>query len=184
MSVWVQRCFISLEVTILGWSGRYLVKMFHRKGGLFYWLFSNKIKGAFMCRRKEILIIIMVVVCFFGSLSVLYGFDEKQVQALKKTNKCMKCDLSGAKLNNLDLEYADISSANLSGADLSNSMLSNANLTKANLSGANLSGTNLSFANLSGADASKANLTNVFLDQATWTNGKTCKIGSIGACKQ
>jgi uncharacterized protein YjbI with pentapeptide repeats len=136
-----------------------------------------------MCRRKEILNIIMVFVCFFGSLSVLYGFDEKQVQALKKTNKCKKCDLSGAKLNNLDLSYADLSSANLSGADLSNSMLSNANLSKANLSGANLTDANFSFADLAGADVSKANLNKIFLDQATWINGKTCKIGSIGVCK-
>jgi uncharacterized protein YjbI with pentapeptide repeats len=137
-----------------------------------------------MYNLKGFLIIGMVVFCFFVSLTTLYGFDEKQVQALKKTSKCTKCDLSGAKLNNLELEYADVSSANLSGADLSNSMLSNANLSKANLSGANLSGTNLSFANLSGADVSKANLTNVFLDQALWINGKMCKIGSIGKCKQ
>jgi len=137
-----------------------------------------------MYKLKGMLIIVMVVFCFFVSLTTLYGFDEKQVQALKKTNKCPKCDLSGAKLNNLDMEYVDLSSANLSGADLSNSMLGNANLLKANLSGANLSGTNLGFAVLLGADVSKANLTNVFLDQATWTNGKGCKIGSIGKCKQ
>lgn len=137
-----------------------------------------------MFRGKGVLTIVMAVVCFFVTLTVLYGFDEKQIQVLKKTNNCKKCDLSGAKLNNLDLEYADLSSANLSGADLSNSMLSNANFSNANFSGANLSGANLSFANLSGANVSKANLTNIFLDQATWTNGKMCKIGSIGKCKQ
>jgi len=137
-----------------------------------------------MNNLKGILVIVMIIFCFYVLLTPLYAFDEKQVQALKKTSKCMKCDLSGAKLNNIDMEYADVSSANLSGADLSNSVLSNANLSKANLSGANLSGTNLSFANLSGADVSKATLTNVFLDQATWINGKMCKIGSIGKCKQ
>lgn len=136
-----------------------------------------------MCRGKGVLTIVMAVVCFFVTLTVLYGFDEKQVQALKKTNNCKKCDLSGAKLNNLDMSYADVSSANLSGADLSNSTLFGANLSKTNLSGANLSGVNLFEANLSGADVSKANFSKTYFDQATWTNGKRCKVGSIGECK-
>jgi uncharacterized protein YjbI with pentapeptide repeats len=125
----------------------------------------------------------MVVICSFVTLTTLYGFDEKQVQALKRTNACKKCDLSGAKLNNLDMSYVDLSSANLSGADLSNSTLFSGNLSKANLSGANLSGTNLFEADLSGADISKANLSKTYLDQATWTNGKRCKVGSVGECK-
>jgi uncharacterized protein YjbI with pentapeptide repeats len=136
-----------------------------------------------MCRGKRVLTIAVTVACFLVTLTVLYGFDEKQVQALKKTNNCNKCDLSGARLNNLDLSYADLSSANLSGADLSNSILSGANLTKANLSSANLTSTNLFEANLAGADVSKTNLTKTYLDQATWTNGKRCGVGSIGGCK-
>jgi uncharacterized protein YjbI with pentapeptide repeats len=136
-----------------------------------------------MCTRKRVLTIAVTVACFFVALTVLYGFDEKQVQALKKTNNCKKCDLSGAKLNGLDLSYADLSSANLSGADLSNATLFGANLSKANLSGANLTSVNLFEANLSGADVSKANLTKTYLDQATWTNGKRCGVGSVGQCK-
>ncbi|MBA4391659.1 MAG: hypothetical protein C0399_12100 [Syntrophus sp. (in: bacteria)] len=137
-----------------------------------------------MCRGKGMLIVVMVVFSFFVTSTMLYGFDEKQVQTLKKTNNCKKCDLSGATLSNLYLEYADLSGANLSGADLSNAMLANSNLSNANLSNSNLSNSNLSNANLSGANVSKANLSKIFLDQATWTNGKGCKVGSIGACKQ
>jgi uncharacterized protein YjbI with pentapeptide repeats len=136
-----------------------------------------------MAGERGALIVVMAFVCFFVTLTVLYGFDEKQVQTLKKTSNCKKCDLSGAKLNNLDMTYADLSSANLSGADLSNSILTSANLSKANLSGANLSGVNLFEADLSGANVSKANLSKTYLDQATWTNGKRCKVGSIGECK-
>jgi hypothetical protein len=136
-----------------------------------------------MCRRKGVFPSVMVIICFFATLTVVGGFDEKQVQALKKSNACKKCDLSGAKLNNLDMSYVDLSSANLSGADLSNSTLFGGNLAKANLSGANLSGTNLFEADLSGADLSKANLTKTYLDQATWPNGKRCKVGSVGECK-
>lgn len=140
-------------------------------------------KGVPMCKGKGFLTIVIAVACVFCVTAFLYGFDEKQVQTLKKTNNCKKCDLSGAKLNNLDLSYADLSSANLSGADLTNAVLFGANLAKANLSGANLTGVNLFEANLSGADISKANLTKVYLDQATWTDGKRCKVGSVGGCK-
>jgi uncharacterized protein YjbI with pentapeptide repeats len=136
-----------------------------------------------MIKREKGLTMAMAVVCFFVTLTALYGFDEKQVQALKKANSCKKCDLSGAKLSNLDLSYADLSSANLSGADLSNTVLFGANLSKSNLSGANLTSANLFEANLSGADLSKANLSRTYVAQATWTDGKRCKVGSIGECK-
>jgi uncharacterized protein YjbI with pentapeptide repeats len=125
----------------------------------------------------------LLVISLFLIANTSVAFDEKQVQALKKSNVCKKCDLSGAKLNNLDMSYVDLSSANLSGADLSNSTLFSGKLSKANLSGANLSGTNLFEADLSGADLSKANLSKTYLDQATWTNGKRCKVGSVGECK-
>jgi uncharacterized protein YjbI with pentapeptide repeats len=136
-----------------------------------------------MCQGRRILTVAMTFVCFFVTFTVLWGFNEKQVQALKKANSCEKCDLSGAKLSNLDLSYANLSGANLSGADLSNSTLYGANLAKANLSGANLSNANLFEANLSGADLSKANLSKTYVAQATWTNGKRCAVGSIGECK-
>jgi uncharacterized protein YjbI with pentapeptide repeats len=137
-----------------------------------------------MLRGTRIFTIVVAVACLFCVTTFLYGFDEKHVQALKKTNNCKKCDLSGATLSNLDLSYADLSSANLSGSDLSNSVLSSANLTKANLSGANLTSVNFHGADLSGADVSKANLNKTYFDQATWINGKGCKVGSIGQCKQ
>lgn len=136
-----------------------------------------------MHKGKGVLTVFMAAVCFFVASTMLYGFDEKQVQTLKKTNNCKKCDLSGAKLSNLFLEYADLSGANLSGADLSNAMLANANLSKANLTNANLSNANLSYVVLTGADVTKANLNKAYLDQATWINGKMCKVGSIGVCK-
>jgi uncharacterized protein YjbI with pentapeptide repeats len=136
-----------------------------------------------MSRAKKVLCVGMVLVCLCLTWSLLYGFDEKQVQALKKTSKCPKCDLSGAKLSGLDLSYADLSSANLSGADLSNASVYQGNLSKANLSGANLAGTNLFEVDLSGANLSKANLTKTYLDQATWVDGKRCKVGSVGQCK-
>jgi uncharacterized protein YjbI with pentapeptide repeats len=136
-----------------------------------------------MMGAKGGLTIVIAVACLFCIVSFAVGFDEKHVQALKKTNNCPKCDLSGAKLNDLDLSYADLSGANLSGADLTYSVLYQANVSKANLSGANLTNVNLFEANLSGANLTKANLTKTYVAQATWTDGKRCKVGSIGECK-
>ncbi len=122
-------------------------------------------------------------ICFLTVSTASYGFDEKQLQSLKKTNNCKKCDLSGAKLVNLDLTYADLSGANLSGADLTNTVMQSVNLTGANLTGANLTGANLNEANLKGANVTKTVFTKAYFDQATWTNGKRCAVGSIGQCK-
>ena len=49
---------------------------------------------------------------------------------------------------------------------------------RANLVGANLSGYSLERLNLSCANFDGANLNN-----ATWTDGKKCALGSIGTCK-
>jgi hypothetical protein len=150
----------------------------------FWWVFF-KIKqgGLTMLGKKTVIVLSVSAIYLVLGASLLSAFDEKHLQNLRKTNNCQKCDLSNAKLANLDLSYADLSSANLSGADLSNSILFGANLPKANLSGANLSGANLFEANLSGADVSKTNFSKTYFDQATWINGKRCKVGSIGECK-
>jgi uncharacterized protein YjbI with pentapeptide repeats len=144
---------------------------------------NKLIKGDYMSKGKKVITMVMVFVFTLTVSTILHGFDEKHVQALKKTNNCPKCDLSGAKLNDLDLSYADLSGANLSGADLTNSVLYQANVSKANLSGANLTNVNLFEANLSGANLTKANLTKTYVAQATWTDGRRCKVGSIGECK-
>lgn len=79
-----------------------------------------------------------------------------------------KADLSGAKLDRMNLSGADFSGANLKDANLFGSVLTGANLTDANLSGtelhradlrnADLRKANLRDANLVGADLRKANL--------------------------
>jgi uncharacterized protein YjbI with pentapeptide repeats len=145
--------------------------------------FEIKHKGVSIMGKKGELTIVIAVACLFCIVTLVLGFDEKQVQALKKTNNCPKCDLSGAKLNDLDLSYADLSGANLSGADLTNSVLYQANVSKANLSGANLTNVNLFEANLTGATLTNANLTKTYVAQATWTDGRRCKVGSVGICK-
>jgi uncharacterized protein YjbI with pentapeptide repeats len=109
---------------------------------------------------------ITVVICmtmFLGMFIIPGGtaaFDPLHLQQLKTTNSCDSCDLNAANLRK----------ANLSGANLHRAYLRWAHLEEANLQGADLSR-----ANLQDAYLNEANLTG-----ATWTDGSTCKTGSIG----
>ncbi|MGK7881646.1 MAG: pentapeptide repeat-containing protein, partial [Crocosphaera sp.] len=105
--------------------------------------------------------------------------DNKET-LLSVTNKCPKCDLSGADLSGANLSGADLSGADLSGANLSGANLEDANLEFANLEDANLSrgdsnrwssraklsGANLEDANLEDAELSGANLSGANLSVA------------------
>ena len=70
----------------------------------------------------------------------------KQVAKQKERIICNRCDLSAAKLPDIDLSYADLRGANLSRANLRN-----ADLRETDLSYAILRGANLSYAILRGA---------------------------------
>jgi uncharacterized protein YjbI with pentapeptide repeats len=90
---------------------------------------------------------------FFLSLIVLsllvvpaFGFKPSDVDSLlkqvaKQNEKvaCDNCDLSAAKLPNVDLSYADLRRANLARANLRNADLRETDLREANLRDANLS---------------------------------------------
>ena len=80
------------------------------------------------------------------------------VDKLKETKECVKCDLTGADLSRA---YVD---GYLSGFDLTGANLTGADLTGANLTGATLTGATLTEANLTGA-----NLTNAYLNTADLT---------------
>jgi|GEM_PF-1421242 len=129
------------------------------------------------------------------------------VTTLISTNACVDCDLedvdltgndltfsdltgadlSGANLSGIELFEALLTGANLSGADLSSADLRGTDLTSANLSNANLNNADLSsadlpFANLTGADITDADFSLADLTNATWIDGGTCDITSIGTC--
>jgi uncharacterized protein YjbI with pentapeptide repeats len=154
---------------------------------------------------------IVIALCLLATSA--YGFNPGEVEQTKTTNRCERCDLSGAdftklalndarlsgakmasvKMSGADLFDANLSGADLSGADLSQTNLCGANLWHANLSDANLSGSRLSGTTLSGADLTRANLSGASfvgadfsgakLSGATWVDGKKCNDGSIGTCK-
>ena len=103
------------------------------------------------------------------SAGISGAFTKADLEKLKTTKACVQCDLRRANLSGADLSGYDLSGAQLFGADLQH-----ANLKGANLKGANLYEAKLKDADLSGAD----------LSGAIWTDGTTCKTGSIGTCKR
>jgi len=117
-------------------------------------------------------------VCVFRIFSLLYvvffyivppanAFDQAQLDRLKHSRSCAKCDLSGANLSNADLKLAYLAGANLSDADLSGAKLQYANLRGATLTGANLENADLRGANLQRAAIAGANLAGANMKGAT-----------------
>ena len=71
------------------------------------------------------------------------AYKQEDLDRLRATNKCARCDLRGADLSNAnlrkaELHEADLSEANLPGVDLSQAIQCKASLYKANLYRANL----------------------------------------------
>ena len=94
-----------------------------------------------------------------------------------------RANLSNSILQLSNLKGANLRLANLHGAHMHGVNLENANLMMADLSKANLMDANLSGANLTGANLMGAILLKTKFDNATWTDGRVCAVGSIGKCR-
>lgn len=98
-----------------------------------------------------------------------------------------RANLQGANLAYANLQLASLEAANLMLADLTGAHLHAVNLRDADLSMSNLERVNLLDADLSGSNLRGANLkdailTKARLDNAVWTDGRTCAAGSVGEC--
>lgn len=96
---------------------------------------------------------------------------------LLRNARLEKTRLDDARLAGAILEYANLHQASLRNADLRGAKLAAADLTGADLTGADLTGANLRHAVLTGAHLAGARL-----DQAIWSDGRTCGMDAIGAC--
>ena len=72
-------------------------------------------------------ICLLSMVGFSGQVG---AYDEKDVEKLKATGNCQKCDLSEANLEGANLEGADLGGANLTGAKLEGANLEGAKLCR------------------------------------------------------
>ncbi len=91
--------------------------------------------------------------------------------------------LVGANLIGSDLAYTFLNAADLRQADLSNARMTGAGLRAADLRGTRLAGADLSYADLREARLEGAVLAETRFDNAIWTDGRTCKPGSVGQCE-
>ena len=89
---------------------------------------------------------LLTPITFLIVVSPVLGFNPsdvdsllKQVAKQKERIVCNRCDLSAAKLPDIDLSYADLRGANLSRANLRNADLRETDLREASLRDANLS---------------------------------------------
>lgn len=93
------------------------------------------------------------------------SFDQSDLERLRQTNSCQKCNLKGVNLADAALMGANLEGANLQGANLQGANLENANLKKANLKHVSKP-TILAFANLKNADLSETKLSGAVLYKA------------------
>ena len=92
-------------------------------------------------------------------------------------------NLFGSNLFGASLMYTDLSLANLSYVDFRQAHMKGSNLQRADLGHADFSAADLSYADLAGAKMQEVRLEGARLDNAIWTDGRTCLEGSLGECR-
>ena len=111
-----------------------------------------------------------------GSRTISAGSSGKQISGNKKSY--INEDLSARNLSKHDL-----SGYTFTNVSMNATVLSKANLQKAQLTNVDLSGADLRGANLAGASITNVDLEDALLDGTIWIDGRTCKTGSVGACR-
>ena len=93
----------------------------------------------------------LLLVSLGGGAIAVRAENPDHVRQLLETNECVGCDLSGSRLQGLDLTGANLAASQLNDANLTNTTLTRANLQGANLREATLTGATLQGANLTDA---------------------------------
>lgn len=143
--------------------------------------FKRNLKGG---KYMNKVFLILFILPFIGGADRLNAFNLENFDAIRDTNMCPGCDLSGVQfvggLEGYDLRDAILTKANLknaefpkvllTGADLQGADLRNVNLKGAHLQNAQMKGTQLAGAHLEGADltgAKNVNLKDAVTDAST-----------------
>ena len=100
----------------------------------------------------------------------------------------MNSSLANGNFSEASFYRANLYEANLQGGNFESTNFGSANLTRVNFKGSSLVGTIFKNSNMFEADLTGANILNAIfeganLNNAIWTNGKKCKLESIGKCK-
>lgn len=129
-----------------------------------YWI-TDQLENIRKNMNLKIVAGIAVLACL-GLVDAAVAFNQQDLENLKATGACPRCNLMGADLTRVNLVRANLREANLMGAILFEANLANADLTGANLEGAILNSANLSGASLTGSNLKSASLENADLSAA------------------
>lgn len=148
--------------------------------------------GGLLKRSRAALAVVILV----ATSPLANAFSERDLGKIVGLQKCERCNLSKAHLEELklrdmelaganlsgaflakaDLEFSDMKGANLRGADLKETRLRDVYFVRANLTNANLTEAHLAGANFLLADLTGANFTDAeWPDKADFTLAKFCR---------
>ncbi len=116
---------------------------------------------------KHKMIVTFAMLACLGFAQQALAVNQQDLEQLRATAACPRCDLSGADFANANLTGVNLRDANLKGANFTQANLRGADLTGADLTGAVLNNTNLSGASLTGALMKSASLENADLSFAS-----------------
>lgn len=115
---------------------------------------------------------------FVGLQAIKVNLSQAQLNGTNLLN----ANLFGSNFVEANIAYANFTQANLSFAEMQRAQAKGANFSQADLTNANLSSADLSYANFKQAKLLNTILTAAVLDNAIWTDGKICQVGSLGKC--
>ncbi|WP_404789418.1 pentapeptide repeat-containing protein [Altericista sp. CCNU0014] len=120
---------------------------------------------------KRMLYTVATLSAVLGMVQAARGADAGDLQRLKQTGECERCNLVGADLRNANLRDAKLKDSNLEAANLSGANLQNTNFKRANLRAVNFKN-----AIIQDTDFSEANLRDAMIDYRELERGdaKVC----------
>jgi uncharacterized protein YjbI with pentapeptide repeats len=120
---------------------------------------------------KQVLCAVVLLSSALGMVQAAQGADPRDMQRLKQTGECERCNLVGADLRNANLRDAKLKDSNLEAANLAGANLQNANFKRANLRAVNFKN-----AIIQDTDFSEANLKDAMIDYQDLERGdaKVC----------
>jgi uncharacterized protein YjbI with pentapeptide repeats len=120
---------------------------------------------------KRVLYPVVTLCAVLGMVQTARGANPRDLQRLKQTGECERCNLVGADLRNANLRDGNLKDANLEAANLAGANLQNTNFKRANLRAVNFKN-----AIIQDTDFSEANLKDAMIDYRELERGdaKVC----------
>ena len=117
-------------------------------------------------KNRYQMLFVLVAGTFISAAHAKGLYDQSQLDQFERTNKCINCDLSNARIS-VNHSGANLEGSNLSG--IGGIQAQQLNFSAANLKNANLSGAYLEFGNFSNADFTGAHIDGAYTRYANFS---------------